>query len=334
MADEQVDHYLKLILKSIYSENIEKLNKNKSLRDYISIKKDFISFIKDIYGNTPEKISNFLSSTSPTFEYLNCSPNDLDLFNEICENEYFGFNKRMILQILLLNNSVEDHSEIQRNFDSMPYGIPQKFLPTYLKLQIDASIDHYFEEVIVPLAISLNENSDNFIRLLNKDDLSTEHKKWLIKNNNTQIPNIKDIQCVSLWNLILNHHRLIPTWNSLIFYFESKEFTLDDILINYINTSDVHQELQKFKISDSKDFEKLNDTSKKFQLDLLKENAFNITAYKCLIKSRYYIYRNLDISELSDDRILLLCKNKILLLSNENFGNLRVKSSNVLIEFL
>lgn len=334
MSDEQVNHYLKLILKSIYSENIEKLNKNKSLRDYISVKKDFINFIKDIYSNTPAKISEFLSSTSPNFEYLDCSPNDLDLFNEICENEYFSFNKRMILQILLLNNSVEDHSEIQRNFDSMPYGIPQKFLPTYLKLQIDASIDHYFEEVIVPLAITLNENSDNFIRLLNKDNLSTEHKEWLIKNNNTQIPNIKDIQYFDLWNCILNHYRLTPTWDSLIFYFESKEFNLDDALINYINTSDVHQELQKFKIPDYKDLENLNDASKKFQLALLKENTLNISAYECLIKSRYYIYRTLDISELSDDKILLLCKNKILMLTNENFGNLRVKSSNILIEFL
>ncbi|HDG7213126.1 TPA: hypothetical protein PGF55_003418, partial [Acinetobacter nosocomialis] len=138
-------------------------------------------------------IFNFLSILSPVFDFLKCSHEDLALFNEICKKEYFSFNKPMILQIILLNNETKDHNEIQVNFDSMPYGIVQNFSPEYLKIQIDNSLDHYFEEVFIPSSQNLAENSDNFIKLLNTKTLSKAHKEWLIKNNKVKIDLITDI---------------------------------------------------------------------------------------------------------------------------------------------
>lgn len=333
-SKEEVDKYLIVILKEIDFKNLEFLNSDNLLSDYISEKEDFINFIKNIYSDNQAKILQFLSSILPTFDYLSVESNDLNLFNRICEKEYFSFNKRMILQILLINNRIENQEEIQNNFNSMPYGVLQKFAPDYLKIQVDQSIDHYFEEVYISSAVDLKEDENYFIKLINNDNLNISHKKWLIENNEVKVSDLNEIKEKILWELIIKNSRILPDWNSLILYFIQKEFIIDETLINYINLQQAYEILGNMKIFEA--ISVLNDDSLgvKFESSLLKSEKFNMNAYNSIIQAHKYSYNHLDISELSNEKTLVLCNKKILTFTDTNLESIRKKSNEVLAEFL
>ncbi|EPF77529.1 putative membrane protein YobI [Acinetobacter gyllenbergii] len=334
MTDEKIESCLLLILKNLEKENIPLLNNDDILKNYLSSKSNFIEYIKDAYS-TEQEILNFLQLIKPIFEYLDCNnQNDVSIFNEICRNEYFEFNEKMILQIIRINNEDQKIDEIQNIFASKPYGFLQDIAPDYLKTQVEQSISNFFKEVYISSSRNLSENSDNFIKLINNEDLDNSHKEWLIEKNEVQIFNLNEIKNKYLWGHIIKNYRLIPTWNSILHYYEIIESNIDKTMTDYINSPEVHNKLIEEKISEAKNFDKLGDISKKFQRDLLKENRLNISAYQCLIKSIYFTYNNLDISQLSEDKVLLLCRNKVLALTCENLDNLRNKTKNLVIEFL
>src|SRR5690606_17130981 len=159
------------------------------------------------------------------FGYLECkNEEDHSLFNEICRNEYFEFNEKMILQIIRINNEDREIDEIKNIFASKPYGTLQDFAPNYLKSQIDHSINDFFEKVYIPSSENLNESSNNFIKLINNEDLDNSHKEWLIEKNEVQIYDLNEITEKILWELLIKNMRIIPNWNSLIIYFNHKEF--------------------------------------------------------------------------------------------------------------
>ncbi|MBJ9443757.1 hypothetical protein I5555_15050 [Acinetobacter baumannii] len=333
LPNDKVDIYLKKILKNIATENIKKLNNNDFLTSYIVGKEDFINFIKNIYDNN-EKILKLLEILSPEFNFLICSHIDLELFNEICKRKHFIFNKKMILQIITLNNDPTDKNQIHNNFDTRPYGIVQDFAPSYLIEQIDESINHYFEDVIIPHAKNLKENSFNFLSLINREDLSLENKEWLITNNDIKIKNINDIKNTLLWELTINNFRISPDWESLISYFKYKESTIDNTTITYLNDPEIYSILCDKKIFDSESAKNDDKLATSFESNLLKIDKLSISAYKAIIKAHKYSYTNLNITNLSSDKVLLLCQNKILSLTEINLQNLREKPNEILVEFL
>lgn len=334
MTDEKVESYLLLILKNLEKDNIPLLNKDDILKNYLSSKSNFIDYIKNAYS-TEQKTLNFLEIIEPKFGYLECkNEEDHSLFNEICRNEYFEFNEKMILQIIRINNEDREIDEIKNIFASKPYGTLQDFAPNYLKSQIDHSINDFFEKVYIPSSENLNESSNNFIKLINNEDLDNSHKEWLIEKNEVQIYDLNEITEKILWELLIKNMRIIPNWNSLIIYFTHKEFGIDSTLISYLNSPEVYENLRQIKIFDSTSAKNDDDLGTKFESSLLKSEKLNLNAYNSIIQAHKYSYRNLDISELSNEKTLILCQKKILSFTDTNLESIRKKSNEVLVEFL
>lgn len=321
MADEKVESYLLLILKNLKKENIPLLNKDDFLKTYLSSKSNFIEYIKHPYS-TEEEILNFLELIKPVFEYLDCNDqSDVSIFNEICRNAYFEFNEKMILQIICINNEDQKIDEIQDIFASKPYGFVQDFAPEYLKKQVDQSINHFFEEVYISSSENLSENSDNFIKLINNEDLDNTHKKWLIENNEVQIDLISDIREAQFWKPILAKNKVKPNWDSLISYYQYNDYTLDEVVFNYINENNIL--LKEQEISDSESKINIPDITEQFEAGLLESDSLSETAYKAVISSRMFNYNSLNLLDLSKSKISLLINEKVLSLTSENVENLR-----------
>lgn len=326
MTEVQLEDYLYKILASVTDENIINLNKNNYFKKYISSKEDFIVFIKRVYNDNHERIIDFLYTLSPIFDFLKCNQEDIDLFNKICEQEHFSFNKAMILQIILLNNESKEHDEIKAYFDSMPYGIVQKFSPEYLKIQINKSLNHYFEEVFIPSSQDLAENSDNFTKLLNTENLSKAHKEWLIENNKVKINLITDIHIYELWKSILINNKVEPSWDSLIEYYKKNEEVLDSIIIDYMNLPENHESLKTQEISESSSKKNISDITDKFEIQLIESDLLNDSAYEAVLSMRANDYNSLDLTSLSKSRISQLIQKGVLKLTIENINNLRIIS--------
>lgn len=332
MANEKIESYLLLILKNLEKENISLLNKDDILKNYLSSKSNFIEYIKDAYS-TEQEILNFLQLIKPVFEYLDCNnENDISIFNKICRNEYFEFNTKMILQIICINNEVQKIDEIQNIFASKPYGVLQDFAPDYLKTQVDQSISHFFEEVYISSSENLSENSDNFIKLINNEDLDNSHKEWLIENNEVQIDLISSIHDSQLWKPILANNKVKPSWDSLIAYYQDIKNTLDNVIINYINTNNTLLKEQKLLNTESK--KNIPDLTDEFEIELFSSDSFSDIAYETIIAVRMFNYDSLYISNLSKSKISLLIRKNVLSLTSENVENLRKKSTDFIIDLI
>ncbi|NAR62963.1 hypothetical protein GPS57_04005 [Acinetobacter haemolyticus] len=332
MTDERIESCLLLILKNLEKENIPLLNKDDILKNYLSSKSNFIEYIKDAYS-TEQEILNFLQLIKPIFEYLDCNnQNDVSIFNEICKNEYFEFNEKMILQIICINNEDQKIDEIQNIFASKPYGVLQDFAPDYLKTQVDQSISHFFEEVYIPSSENPNENSNNFIKLINNEDLDDTHKEWLIENNEVQIDLISSIHDSQFWKPILANNKVKPSWDSLIAYYQDIKNTLDNVIINYINTNNTLLKEQKLLNTESKKY--IPDLTDEFEIELLSSDSFSDIAYETIIAVRMFNYDSLYISNLSKSKISLLIHKNVLSLTSENVENLRKKSTDFIIDLI
>ncbi|MEQ1305966.1 hypothetical protein [Acinetobacter bereziniae] len=332
MTDEKVESYLLMILKNLEKENILFLNKNDILKNYLSSKSNFIEYIKDVYS-TEQEILNFLQLIKPVFEYLDCNnQNDVSIFNEICRNEYFEFNEKMILQIICINNEVQKIDEIQNIFASKPYGVLQDFAPDYLKTQVDQSISHFFEEVYISSSENLSENSDNFIKLINNEDLDNSHKEWLIENNEVQIDLISYIREAQFWKPILAKNKVKPSWDSLISYYQYNDCTLDEVIFNYINENNVLLKEQEISASESKI--NIPDIIEQFEVGLLESDFLSETAYKAVISSRMFNHDSLNLLDLSKSKISLLIHEKVLSLTPENVENLRKISPDFIVDLI
>lgn len=320
-TDEKIESCLLLILKNLEKENIPLLNKEDILKNYLSSKRNFIEYIKDVYS-TDQEILNFLQLIKPIFVYLDCNnQNDISIFNEICRNEYFEFNEKMILQIICINNEDQKIDEIQNIFASKPYGVLQDFAPDYLKTQVDQSISHFFEEVYISSSENLSENSDNFIKLINNEDLDNSHKEWLIENNEVQIDLISYIRKAQFWKPILAKNKVKPSWDSLISYYQYNACTLDEVIFNYINENNVLLKEQEISASESKI--NIPDITEQFEVGLLESESLSETAYKAVISSRMFNHDSLNLLDLSKSKISLLINEKVLSLTSENVENLR-----------
>lgn len=332
MTDEKIESCLLLILKNLEKENISLLNKDNILKNYLSSKSSFIKYIKDVYSTEPE-ILNFLQLIKPIFEYLDCNnQNDVSIFNEICRNEYFEFNEKMILQIIGINNEDQKIDEIQNIFSSKPYGVLQDFAPDYLISQVDQSIDHFFEEVYIPSSENLNESSNYFLKLINNKDLDNSHKNWLIEKNDVQIDLISSIHDSQFWKPILASNKVKPSWDSLIAYYQDIKNTLDNVIINYINTNNTLLKEQKLLNTESK--KNIPDLTDEFEIALLSSDSFSDIAYEAIIAVRMFNYDSLYISNLSKSKISLLIHKKVLSLTSENVENLRKKSTDFIIDLI
>ncbi|WP_425918042.1 hypothetical protein [Acinetobacter sp. TSRC1-2] len=321
MTDEKVESYLLLILKNLEKENIPLLNKDDILKNYLSSKSNFIEYIKDTYS-TEQEILNFLQLIKPIFEYLDCNnQNDLSIFNEICRNEYFEFNEKMILQIILLNNEDKNHNEIKNQFKLMPYSISMNFSPMYLKSQIENKINQYFEKILYTSTHKLNEYEHYFIGLINKLNLDDSHKIWLIENNEVQIDLISYIREAQFWKPILSENKVKPTWDSLISYYKHNDSTLDEVIFNYIDKN--NELLKEQEISDSESKKSTPEITNEFEIALLESDSFSEIAYEAIIIARMFDYDSLNITNLSKSKISLLIREKVLSLTSNNVENLR-----------
>lgn len=321
MADKKVESYLLLILKNLKKENISLLNKDNILKNYLSSKSNFIEYIKDAYS-TEQEILNFLQLIKPVFEYLDCNnQNDVSIFNEICRNEYFEFNEKMILQIILLNNEDKNHNEIKNQFKLMPYSISMNFSPMYLKSQIENKINQYFEKILYTSTHKLNEYEHYFIGLINKLNLDDSHKIWLIENNEVQIDLISYIREAQFWKPILSENKVKPTWDSLISYYKHNDSTLDEVTFNYIDKN--NELLKEQEISDSESKKSTPEITNEFEIALLESNSFSEIAYEAIIIARMFDYDSLNITNLSKSKISLLIREKVLSLTSNNVENLR-----------
>jgi hypothetical protein len=198
---------------------------------------------------------------------------------------------------------------------------------TCKKLIIDVKkhILIYIENVLLNFE-KIYDDENILVELLNNEKVSDDLKIEIIKKEETLISNISEITTPKLWKNLFEENKVKVDWNNILYYYQQYK-ELDESLLKYINVIENAQILSNVRISSKTDFMK----NSKFDILLVEEllkkillmNKIGISSYKLLIKSNAYWYADLDISTLSEEKIIEVVKAGKLQLSIVNFNRLK-----------
>lgn len=332
-SNDEIDNILIKILKNIDFDNIINLNNKGNLSNFLSRKSRFITFIRKIF-NDDKKTIEFLKKTQPQFKFLECTDNEIGLFNEICKLGFFEINKEMICQIIYINSKDTLNSEIIAGLDLAPFNTFKNLAPDYLKEQSNEFINIFVDNLLINNGRETEEPEDIFLYLLNNSEIFFSQKVEIIKKNKTKISNIIDIVDEELWTTALEENKIVPTWDSLLSYYEYKGDIFSEQIVNFINQKENSEILAQQKINSCDFYSSFKEIAEDFETDLLSSDEIADTNYKSIQKFSTRSYTTFDISNLSHEKILTLLKNNRLTFNQENIENICSNAPSLTIIFI
>lgn len=315
---EKKENYLKLILKYGKIENLKKLNIN-LISEYISNISNFIEFSSDI---EIKRIKEILKVYEPAFKKVSQINAKRELFEFIYENSFYEISFEMIEGILKQFNKTEFNLE---DLDKKNLTIIKNSICKNLIDNIEEHIEIYIENVLLNFE-KICDDENILVKLFNNENISDDLKIEIIKKQETIISNISEVKDFKLWKNLFEENRVKVDWNNILYYYqEYKE--IDKSLIKYININKNAQILSATRINSDTEFMK----NSKFDINLVKEllkkilltNEINIDSYKLLIKSNGHWYNDLDISTLSEGKIIEIVEAGKLQPTIQNFNRLK-----------
>ena len=322
LLDNNLYMYIIDILQFSTKENLELINKNNNIKEFIENKEDFLN-----YTQLPKNSINILKNSIDTFfndsnflenlKILNIKFKEIKYIEELDKDSLYrkiltliynsslyelNFNNisLMIKKILyyLSEEDIKNEFFKEKNY-TLISSSGNKYLLNYLK----ENINEYAEIILDNCDDKIDDDEKYIIEFLNFEDIRKENKQkyieFLIKNI-TSISNINDKE---LWNIFFSNNKIDYSPENIVAYF--KEFELDEILINFINQNDNKISFEDFKFDDDK-------IEKEFFISILKCYEINNQKYVDILKS----FEDNDEMEFSgdipEDKRALLVKSKII----------------------
>ncbi|MCG3664544.1 hypothetical protein L5F09_02120 [Aliarcobacter butzleri] len=316
---EKKENYLKLILKYGKIENLKNINIS-LVSEFISNINNFVQFSNDI---DIKKIKDVLKIFEPAFKKVSQIDDKTELFEFIYKNSFYEISFEMIEGILKEFNKNEFNLE---DLDKKNLTIIKNSSCKELITDIEKNIAIYIENILLNFE-KIYDDENILVELLNNEKISDDLKLEIIKKQETLISNISEIEDSKLWKSLFEENKVKVDWNNILYYYQQYK-ELDESLLRYINLIENAQILSVTRINSKTDFMK----NSKFDIKLVKElldkilltNEIDINSYKLLIKSNGYIgYSDLDISNLSEEKIIEIVKEGKLQLSIQNFNSLK-----------
>ena len=190
---------------------------------------------------------------------------------------------------------------------------------------IEKNIAIYIENILLNFE-KIYDDENILVELFKNEKISDNLKIEIIKKQETLISNISEVKDSKLWKNLFEENRVKVDWNNILYYYQEYK-DVDKSLLKYINIIENAQILSNVRISSKTDFMK----NSKFDILLVEKllkkilltDKININSYKLLIKSNGYWYPDLDISNLSEEKIIEIVKEDKFQLTIQNFNRLK-----------
>lgn len=315
-TDEIKRLYLYNILKYATLESIEKINNEKSIKEYIEVEE---YFIKHFNEKEIEKIKSVIMILNVKFENININEIDTELGKFIVANNFYKVNKHMVYAILEKIYKYEVSKIKSKNYTSI-----LKTEDSQLIQYINKNFIEYVENVYLLGEEELKDNIDDIVNIINSEEISGEDKEKIIKR---QTSKIQDISIVNeeIWNIILKNNKILETWDNVVTYYKDKKITIE--LIDYINYN--FAELSKQKIDCGKKYE--IEVYYNFYQELVLEERINKNIIKC---SDITLPTEILEKKLSNDRIKAIIQQDKLIIDESVYELIRLNYRGLLISFI
>jgi hypothetical protein len=312
--DKKIYNYLKLIVTHATLKDIKTLNQSCFLSNYISSQKDFLHIIDDA-----KRLKQVIDSIPIKFESLEISDTDRDksLLEHIYKNDYYIINEEMIELILKTFNT--EKSINLKKLKTANYTTVMQSDCEDLQSYIGDNILDYLHSVFFSIGTNTKESEESIISLLNDEDIDIDDKIAIIENGETIISKLSDINDVDLWGCIIGDDKCKMNWNNIVAYYTAFG-EINETLKEVFNNVDHCKKLSK------EIFDKKEDINISLRCALLLFNDTSDDCYSYYIESIPFCYEtDFDFSHLSENKVIMMLKNKNLGLSIENYNLLREK---------
>lgn len=311
------DEYLMLILQYCDIELIVKINNstNQLLGNYISKKDTFLELFSD--NENIVNIKELLKVLGVKFNHLAYPKIKNELFDFIFENNLYEINQYMIS--LILEYKFGNESPLIENLKTSNFTTIQDSGCTELIGYIEKNINDYVSNVFLAVETNMLEAESTIINLLNNESISIDNKNKIIEKVSTVLRDMATID-PELWSNLINHSKIVPTWQNISTYYEYNE-AFDDTMIRFLNLDKNYEKLANQMINEGNE---VNDqTTDKISKELLLCQNLSDISFQYLSKSIPYMYDALEFENLSNTKVKIMVTTDLLSLTADNYNLLK-----------
>lgn len=305
-------------------ENIQSLNAatgDDSLKNYLSAKNDFFeAFYSPIeIGN----LTKLIKALNLKFQRLTFNRYDSNqVFNYIYQNNHYKINKDMLYLMLYQKYNIS-HDKFDELFYTQNYTCIYESSDDVLKEYIISNFDAYIENIYLQLEPQQNESEDainSFIDLLSEEE-DNDTIFAVLGKISSQIVDIEKFGKEEKWSLLFESNCVLPNWNNVIYYFKLKEKTLNKTITKWLNHESICEILtqHKFKFDENV---KEKDSVISLQRGIIENDKLTSKSYELLIASFPYKYPEINLEELSKEKITRLIEYNKLIFNPHHYKQL------------
>lgn len=300
-----LDRYLYLTLTNCEPDNYIQMNDNNVIKDYIIYKADFF---QTKYAVEPvDKLIIAFEKLGIKFIEIREDVEVSDLLREVYSKNLYKVNFEMIKFFLIKIYKIPESEE----FNFRNYTLVSSKEKEQLKEYIDKNINEYFK--IFKDNNKFTDIEEVAISLLNNNDLLEEYKIIYIKSLDKEVRKLDLISDESLYDCLLKEEKIIKSLYNITTYFYNMNEQINEVLIQFIEKSN----------DDEWDIKELGYYPEEFLSEALKEDRLSIKKYTKLMSYYHKTIEAFTITDISDDKVKVLIKNKIIEANETNIGFLR-----------
>ena len=315
------------ILQTLYHSDkvsIDNINKDDFLSKLISSDKMFLNIEKP----NIEKLIEEFQSLNIKFETLDFEQSHKELFDSVYENKLYKLNYENIWVILKYIFKVENDDDIKNKNYSLIIENSNSKLHEY----INENIQTYMEVVIDKCDGNILDTQEAALKLINNNNIDVTQIKEYIMSLNTELTLLEDIEDKELWRYILQNQKVKYSIENILHYYFVMNKTLDETLINFINSDKIEDEFSEEYIDEQFGDGSAQNIFESIAIceDIEKEN------YKTILKSLKFIYPTPEpeIQDLPKERIEILVELDKFEVTSQNIEFLQENYENLFLVFI
>lgn len=321
-SNDFINLNFKIFINKLSIDELINQNINSSVEKFILSEKNILSF--DSIRSNKNKFINIINKLDIKFNNLNPIISKLysidikDINSVIYNQNMYEINQIMIDYIYNYNTNT---NFILKNIS---YSMIKNSKNDNMKNYIDSNINFYIKNVFLNKNYVDNDKIEYIIELLNSENLNKELQLEIIQQKIFSINILSEITNNNILDQILINNRINISWSNLKFYFNKKG--LNDYLISYLN-SEYNVEILKDKIIP----EEVLDSYFDFKCKIILEQKINdksIEKFKNLFNKPL---DNINLSNISNERLLLLIQLKIIELTPSIYNPIAKKSNSIVL---
>ena len=305
LSEKQIHRYS--ICSIYYSDDdiIELVNKDNCLCDYISNTRDYLA----IDNPNIDRLIHCFTLLGVSFIGFKYAEINKDLFYAVYGESLYEINAKNLQLIQREILGITNEDDIFHKNYTLLYSHPDSAITQY----VNQNINEYFDVVLQISDRTIRDDENVVVAVLNNTDLSIEHKQSYISALRTTIISIKEIVDYSLWSSLLDADIVQYSECNIMDCFNAVK--LNESVISYINRCNIDLDFSKTEY-DEETKERLFDS-------VIICNDIDNSKYKQILVSLKFHYNNFDITDIPNDKIVILINTNIIRMTANNLEFMR-----------